>query len=142
MKQVIHIPRTLANRLLTLAQGSPNSDVCGLIAHNSQQQYSIYPMANHSDNYLCAFECEPKTQAIAIQQINEKQQSLFAIFHSHSARSAKPKPLDHTPATDLLDAATENTLSIIISLSTQGVLEICGFSNKNNKTETVDLVIH
>jgi len=135
MNQTISIPRTLANRLLTLAQLSPEAEICGLISNDSNKNYRVYPVDNIADDSRCIFEMDPQQQISTFKQIREKQQDLFAIYHSHPNNDAIPSKKD------LADSAYTDALNIIISLNTAGVLDMRGYFYKQDKVETVDLVI-
>ena len=135
MNQTIIIPRTLANRLLTLAKLTPDVEICGLISIDTNNKYQVYPIENISNNPGCIFEMQPQQQINAFKLIREKQQNLFAIYHSHPSSEAIPSKKD------LDDAAYKDALNIIISLSTKGVLDMRGYFYKNNTIETVDLII-
>lgn len=135
MNQTIIIPRTLANRLLTLAQLTPDVEICGLISKNTDEKYQVYPIENIAGNKSCVFEMQPKQQINAFKLIRENQQNLFAIYHSHPDSKAVPSKKD------LNDAAYKDALNIIISLSTKGVLDMRGYFYEDDKIETVDLII-
>ena len=135
MNQTIIIPRTLANRLLTLAQLTPETEICGLISKHNDEKYRVYPIDNIASDKNCVFEMEPAQQINAFKLIREKQQSLFAIYHSHPNSEAMPSKKD------LDNGAYKDALNIIISLSTKGVLDMRGYFYQNNNVETVDLII-
>lgn len=115
------IPRTLANRLLHLAQSSPNQEVCGLLAAKDGLAQSCYPIANVADSPQRRFLLDPQGQIDAMRSMREKGETLFAIFHSHPDAPAQPS------AEDAAQAAYPEALYLIISLNTQGVLELRGF---------------
>jgi len=131
----ICIPRTLANRLLTLAQLSPEAEICGLISRQPDNKYHVYPVDNIATDKSCIFEMEPSQQISAFKTIREKQEELFAVFHSHPHSSAIPSNKD------INDAAYDSALNIIISLSTRGVLDMRGYFYQNNKVKVVELII-
>ena len=135
MKQTISIPRTLANRLLTLAQLTPEEEICGLIAKQAENKYQVYPIENTAGDSQHIFEMEPQQQISAFKQIREKQQSLFAIYHSHPSSDAIPSKKDQH------DAAYNEALNIIISLGTQGVLDMRGYFYQQDGAQMVELVI-
>ena len=134
MTETITIPRSLANRLLSLAQHQPEAEVCGLVSRD-QQHYQIYPVDNVATDSSCVFEMHPQQQIDAFRQMREQQQELFAIFHSHPHSAAIPS------SKDLEDAAYHEALNIIISLDTQGVLDMRGYYYRNQQPQAVDLVI-
>jgi len=136
MTQTTCIPRPLANRLLTLAQFTPEAEVCGLIAHDSNNNYPLYPIDNIADNPQYAFEMHPQQQINAFKEIREKQQNLFAIYHSHPSSAALPS------TKDLHDSAYDDALNIIISLNMKGVLDMRGYLYQQGKFETVKLIIN
>ena len=135
MIQTISIPRTLANRLLTLAQLKPDTEVCGLISNNTQNKYQVYPVNNIANNARRVFEMDPQQQINAFKLIREKQQTLFAIYHSHPDSDAIPS------VKDLNDATYKDALNIIISLNTKGVLDMRAYFYKKDKVQSVDLII-
>jgi len=131
----ISIPRTLANRLLTLAQLAPEAEICGLISIQPNNQYRVYPVDNIATDKACVFEMDPAQQISAFKTIRENQQELFAVFHSHPHSAAIPSNKD------IDDAAYESVLNIIISLSTRGVLDMRGYFYQNDTVQSVELVI-
>ena len=135
MTETLTIPRTLANRLLTLAQHEPDAEVCGLISSNTDNQYRVYPIDNIADDTQCVFEMEPQQQIHAFKKMRESQESIFAIYHSHPHSEAIPSKKD------ISDAAYTDALNIIISLNTKGVLDMRGYFYRGGEVEGVDLVI-
>lgn len=135
MTETIQIPRTLANRLLTLAQLHPEAEVCGLIARDNKGLYRVFPVDNIASDNGCVFEMDPQQQVDAFREIREQQLSLFAIFHSHPHSAAIPS------AKDLDEAAYEEALNLIISLDTQGVLDMRGYYYQQQQAQAINLVI-
>jgi len=134
-QSTISIPRTLANRLLTLAQLSPDDEICGLIAIQADSKYHVYPIDNIATDKSCRFEMQPRQQIDAFKTIREKQEELFAVFHSHPHSAAIPSNKD------IKEAAYDSALNIIISLSTRGVLDMRGYFYHNDKVKVVELII-
>ena len=134
-QSTISIPRTLVNRLLTLAQLSPDGEICGLIAIQADSKYHVYPIDNIATDKSCRFEMQPRQQIDAFKTIRENQEELFAVFHSHPHSAAIPSNKD------INEAAYDSALNIIISLSTRGVLDMRGYFYHNNKVKAVELII-
>lgn len=129
----IQLPRPLVNQLLHLAQSSPEDEVCGLISIDAHQHFTLYPISNiaaHPDN---RFALDPKQQIDAMRTMRESGENLFAIYHSHPHATAEPSQLD------LDEAAYPEALYLIISLNTEGVLEMQGFFLRKNETIPVHL---
>lgn len=132
--QDIALPRKLTNQLLHLAQLSPNTEVCGLVGANADGlPVSCYPVANCAETPEKRFLLDPAQQIEAMQQMRDKLESLFAIYHSHPTAPAEPSP------TDIEQASYPDTLHLIISLNTKGVLEMRGFKIVNGTVDEYPL---
>lgn len=119
--ETIALPRHLVNQILHYAQLSPETEVCGLIGARDDEPCSAYPVANRALEPRCRFELDPAGQVKAMRQMRAKNEALYAIFHSHPKAPAEPSPAD------LAEASYPKALHLIISLNTQGVLEMRGF---------------
>lgn len=118
----IRLPRKLTNRLLHLAQISPDAEICGLIGANADgQPATCYPINNDADTPQNRFLLDASQQIAAMKQMRERGECLFAIYHSHPHTPALPSVID------VEQAAYPEALHLIISLDTKGVLELRGF---------------
>ncbi len=130
----ISLPRKLTNQLLHLAQMSPEAEVCGLIGANNQgEPSSCYPVANNAETPANRFSLDPVQQIAAMKQMRDKQETLFAIYHSHPHAPAEPS------ANDIAQASYPEALHLIISLNTKGVLEMRGFRIQSGTSEELAL---
>lgn len=134
MSQVT-LPITLVNKILTHAQHSPETEVCGLISARGGVPDAVYPIANVSEAPERLFTMEPVAQIEAMRQMREAGEELFAIYHSHPHAPAEPS------ARDLAEAAYPEALYLIVSLDTKGVLEMRGFRLHKGEIEKVDLEV-
>ncbi len=127
------IPRSIVVQLLTQAQKSPEREVCGLIGSRNGVAHNTYPVTNIASTPGVLFEMEPKEQIQAMKRMRECNEALWAIYHSHP----------HAPATpshkDLTDAAYPEALYLVISLNTEGVLELRGYRLQQDRFDSVDL---
>ncbi len=122
MKQEeFQLPRRVTTQLLHLAQISPKKEICGLIGAKNGIANTCYPVQNIADQPETRFHMDAKQQISAISNIRDKNETLFAIYHSHPTAPAEPS------TTDKELAAYPDALYLIISLNTKGVLEIKGF---------------
>ncbi len=132
----VEIPRALVNQILHHAQASPELEVCGLIGAKQGEPTSWYPVANAAAMPQVRFQLDPKGQIEAMRNMREQGEALFAIFHSHPTAPAEPSPVD------LAEAAYLDTLYLVISLNTKGVLEMRGFWIAADKAvEEITLVL-
>ncbi len=134
MSQVA-LPISLVNKILTHAQHSPESEVCGLIAARDGEPATLYPIANVADLPEKLFAMEPAAQIEAMRQMREAGEELFAIYHSHPHAPAQPS------SRDLEEAAYPQALYLIVSLNTKGVLEMQGFRLHQGQVDKVDLEV-
>ena len=117
----IQIPRKLTNQLLHLAQLSPDLEVCGLVSCQNGVPSRCYPVANVAEQPRQRFLLDAGQQILAMAKMRELGEELFAIYHSHPTAPAQPS------THDLEQAAYPETLYLIISLNTKGILEMRGF---------------
>jgi proteasome lid subunit RPN8/RPN11 len=129
------IPRTIANRLLRHAQQSPDKEICGLIASKDGIPANCYLIDNVATTPRRLFSMDPAQQIAALRTMRERGEELFAIYHSHPSAPAFPS------ATDLAQAQYPETLYLIISLQTRGVLEMQGFMLRDHNVREVPLEI-
>ena len=117
----IKIPRKITNQLLHLAQISPDIEICGLIGCKKGVPNHCYPITNTSELPSQRFLLDAGQQIAAMTKMRELGEDLFAIYHSHPTAPALPS------TKDLELEAYSDTLHLIISLNTKGILEMRGF---------------
>lgn len=128
MPSPVEIPRELVNQILHHAQATPEWEVCGLLGAKGGIPCSWYPVANADTRPQSRFQLDSAGQIAAMRQIRERGEGLFAIVHSHPAAPAEPSPAD------LSESEYTDTLYLIVSLNTKGVLEMRGFWLAEDKT--------
>lgn len=131
----IHLPRAIVNRILAHAQQEREEEVCGLVTARDGVPRTVYPIPNAHADRGHRFAMEPHAQIDAMRRMREAGETLFAIYHSHPHAPAAPS------AADLAEAAYPEALYLIVSLNTQGVLELQGFRLHGHTTVSVPLTI-
>lgn len=131
----VYLPRPLVNQLLHHAQSSPDVEICGLIGSQNGAPATCYPVKNVANAAACRFAMDPKEQIAAMRKMRERNETLWAIYHSHPHTPAEPS------SEDLKRAAYPEALYLIISLNTKGVLEMRGFRLQNHQVEEVGLLL-
>ncbi|MDH5182759.1 MAG: M67 family metallopeptidase [Gammaproteobacteria bacterium] len=132
----VSLPRTLVNHILTHAQQAPNNEVCGLIGRQDEQSPTLYPINNIANDTHCLFRMDPAQQIEAMRNMREQGEELFAIYHSHPHAPGLPSSVD------IEQASYPDTLYLIISLNTIGVLEMRGFYLRNSSSQEVSLQVY
>jgi proteasome lid subunit RPN8/RPN11 len=139
-KQILYLPRPLVNKLLAHAQQNKETEVCGLIGSsignstegNAAAKKDYYPIDNISEQPTCHFLMDAPQQIAAMKKMREKQQELFAIVHSHPTTSAQPSQLD------ISENSYKDVFYLIISLNTEGVLEMRAYMQQQNNAQEND----
>ena len=121
MMSAVYLPRVIVNQLLRHAQQSPSDEVCGLIGAQGGVAAHCYAVANIAATPQRLFAMDPAQQIAAMRAMRERGEALFAIYHSHPASPPFPS------RADVQQANYPEALYLIISLQTQGVLEMRGF---------------
>lgn len=135
MQQPVRLPRPLVNQILAHAQKHPDVEVCGLIGNSSDDEKSYYAIDNISKNPSCRFLMDAPQQIKAMQRMRDKEQTLFAIVHSHPTSKAEPSAID-------IDEQTyKEAYYLIISLNTKGVLEMRAYATEKGRMQEVDLIL-
>jgi len=133
--QEIEMPRTLVNKLLAMAQQNPEDEVCALVSIDGAARERLYPITNVASDTHTLFQMDPQQQIHAMKAMRDNQESLFAIVHSHPHAPAWPS------TTDLQQAAYPEANYIIVSLNTEGVLEMRGFKLAGSAVQDVAITV-
>jgi len=131
--ETLQLPRPLANQILAHAQGSPDAEICGLLGGQHNVAQNCYPIDNCAADPTRRYQMDPKKQIAAMRQMRETGEALVAIYHSHPSAPAVPSDIDIREA-DYLDA-----VYLVISLSTEGVLQMSAFTIANGAASPLPL---
>lgn len=129
----ISLPRPLVNQLLAHAQQDSDVEICGLISARQGQAWHAYPVDNIAGHPDARYRMDPHQQIAAMKTMRERDETLFAIYHSHPSSPARPS------AIDIAEAGYPEALYLIISLNTKGVLEMRGFYLQDDAVSEVEL---
>ncbi len=133
--QAIAIPRPLVNQILAHAQRAGSSEACGLIGARNGEPRHCYPVANVAEQPARRFAMDAQGQVDAMRAMRQRDEVLWAIYHSHPDEPAQPS------ATDVEESNYPEALYLIVSLNTKGVLELRGFRMNGAAPAAVNLTI-
>ena len=132
--QPISLPRPMVNKMLAHAQQNPDIEICGLIGNNENNNHKdYYAIDNVAKNPACRFLMEPSQQIKAMKTMRDKQQTLYAIVHSHPTTSAIPSQRD------IEENCYRDVYYIIISLSSKDVPEMRGYIPRTDSMQAIDI---
>lgn len=114
------IPRVIVNKMLSHAQRSLPQECVGLLSGVKREIMLCHPIKNQ----LCSpsrFLADPTEQIRVFKRLRQENLEMVAIYHSHPTTSAEPS------SEDLRQSYYPNVLNLIISLKTDGCLEMNGY---------------
>lgn len=133
--QKIILPINIVNQILGHAQSQAEEEICGLISEYQGQVKAVYPIQNVSTHRESFYQMDGKAQIDAMRQMRENGEELFAIYHSHPHADAYPS------ATDVKEAQYPETVYLIVSLDTRGVLDMRAYRLNNEKIEALQVEV-
>lgn len=129
----VTLPRSIFNRLIQLAQNSPDEEICGLISRDHHGFKNCYPIVNIARDNKRFFMLDPQSQIAAIRLMRENGEELAAIYHTHPASPPLPSPAD------VEQHEYPDALYLIISLLTKSVPEMRGFYIRGSNIHEVSI---
>ena len=129
------LPRTIANRIFDHIRQNADLEACGLIAAADGIPMRCLPIANVAADPAHRYRMDPNALVRGLYELEAAGETLFAIYHSHPAGPAAPS------AIDIAEASCPDTLYLIVSLGTRGVMEMRGFRIADGRAVEVELEI-
>jgi proteasome lid subunit RPN8/RPN11 len=131
----LDLDRGTYDALIAHARSDVPYEVCGLLASSNGRVARHYVIPNAARS-MTFYSMEPKALLRAMNEIDEKEWELLAIYHSHTHTEAFPSP------TDVELAAYPDTAYLIISLQEPDAPVIRAFDIRDGaiseRTLTVD----
>jgi len=127
MSDTLHLPRSLVNHLLHLAQIAPGGRMAGLVGAKDGQAHTFHAMD---------LDADPASREAALEILQAGGETLFAILRLHPDSPAEPSCQEHA------DFSSADIPHFIISLNTKGVLELRAFQhNQPCGWQEIELVL-
>lgn len=134
--QTLLLPQPMVNTMLALAQQNPDIEICGLIGNNeNNNRKEYYAIDNVAKNPACGFLMDAHQQIKAMKTMRDRQQTLYAIVHSHPTTSAIPSQRD------IEENNYRDVYYIIISLNSKDVPEMRGYIPQADSMQAVDIAL-
>lgn len=114
------IPRGIVNRILGHAQRSAPQECVGVLTGKGRRIAGWRPLTNTLGDSR-RFLADPAEQIRLFRELREAGEEVVAIYHSHPGASAEPS------SRDVEGANYPEALYLIVSLATEGTLEMRGY---------------
>lgn len=130
----VALPRQLVQEMLDHASGSPQVEVCGLLAARAGRPSRCIPVTNIAREPQRFFNMDPKQQIEAMRSMRQRGEQLYGIYHSHPRGPAEPS------ATDIEQAAYPGALYLIVALNSAQAPQLRAYRISNGSTQPVQLL--
>jgi proteasome lid subunit RPN8/RPN11 len=123
-----------AAQIIDHARAARPDEACGLLAGRDGRVERVYPLPN-TERSPIRYLAEPQAQVDAMLEIEEREDEIVSIYHSHLNAPAYPSP------TDVTMAAYPDVVHLIVSLSDWNSAVLGAFHIRNGEIEEVDITI-
>ena len=89
----VELTRTVYDALVEHARSDSPYEVCGLLAGSGDRVVKHYPIPNAARS-MTYYSMDPKAMLHAMNEIDDNDWDLFAIYHSHTHTEAFPSSTD------------------------------------------------
>ena len=130
----LELDRTLYDDLVEHARSDFPYEVCGLLAGRDGTVVKHYRIPNAARS-MTYYSMDPKTMLHAMNEIDDEDWDLLAIYHSHTHTEAFPSP------TDVELAFYPDAIYLIISLQEADAPVIRGFGIRDGTITERELIV-
>ena len=128
------IPRVIVNKILGHAQRTAPEECVGLLSGTGRDIRGWHPLTNRLHETR-RFLADPAEQLRLFRELREQGSQVVAIYHSHPSGPPEPSPAD------LEQSNHPDALYLIVSLDTDGCLEMNGYFIRDGVATPVPLTI-
>ncbi len=128
------IPRVIVNKILGHAQRTAPEECVGILSGTGREVRGWHPLTNQLRETR-RFLADPGEQIRVFKQLREQGLEVTAIYHSHPTSPAEPS------TEDLKQSHYADALYLIVSLSTDGCLEMNGFLINDGQITSQEVTI-
>ena len=106
------LPRAIRDEIVAHARAAAPNEACGLIAGRDGAPGRVIRCANVHEAPTTRYRIDPREQLKAFRAMDDRNEELVAIYHSHPASQPYPSP------TDRGEAHYPDAVYILVSLRT------------------------
>ena len=123
----------MADQIVAQARDEAPNECCGMIGGRDGEATSLYP-ARNADASPLRYTVDPHDQFRIMEQIDERDEELAAIYHSHTASPAEPSQTDINLARGWPDP-----LYVIVSVADPDSPQLRAFRITEGAVEEADI---
>jgi proteasome lid subunit RPN8/RPN11 len=90
---VLRLPRALYDEIVAHARADHPDEACGLVAGRAGVATRVVRMTNAARSPTF-YEMDAREQLVAFREMDDNDEELFGIYHSHTATEAYPSRTD------------------------------------------------
>lgn len=128
----VTLTREQVAQIIDHARGARPEEACGLLGGLEGRVHRVYPLPN-TEKSPVRYLAEPQAQVDAMLDIEERDNELVGIYHSHIDAPAYPSP------TDVAMAAYPEAVHVIVSLTDGNPPVLGAFHIRDGDIEEVTL---
>lgn len=112
------LTRAQQDQLIAQARRDAPYETCGMIGGKEGRALKIYPIKNIAQDRVTRYLMDPAEQIAAMQDMDDHDYGITAIYHSHPATRGYPSPTDVREAydPDLKEPLYPGTIYVFVSL--------------------------
>jgi proteasome lid subunit RPN8/RPN11 len=135
----VPLPAVLVQEMLEHALRDVPDEACGILAgtgpwRDGGQAVRFYPTKN-AERSPYRYRIDPEQQLRVMLEIDDRNEVVWGIFHSHTHTPAEPSP------TDRRLAFYPGALYLIASLTDSSRPQIRGWTIENDAVDEVELIV-
>lgn len=126
------------DQLIAQARRDAPYETCGMIGGKAGRALKLYPVKNIADDRVKRYLMDGADQLAAMQDMDDHDYDILAIYHSHPATHGYPSPTDVRDAydPDLGEQRYPGAVYVLISLMNPDAPQVHGYLlHKENVTE-------
>jgi [CysO sulfur-carrier protein]-S-L-cysteine hydrolase len=127
------IPEQVARALIEHAQAEYPKECCGLLAGSSGESREIFKLTNVDPDPVMRYNADSRELKHAMDEIDDRDWELAAIYHSHTHTPAYPSPTD-------VERAAYPTTYVLVSLQDRAKPDLRAFRIVEGRIEEVPVV--
>lgn len=131
----MRIPKGLIEEMIAHARADVPDECCGMVSGTNGEAAEVFRARNSQQSPL-RYEIHPQDQIRVMGEIDDRDEELAAIYHSHTKSPAYPSQTDINLAANWPDP-----LYVIVSLEHPDAPDVRAFEIRDGAVSEAELVV-